>query len=193
MTSSCLPDRVHPSATDHLIMTEALLKYWHAPALVTAVSIDASGERVGHADNTGISDFGSRIALGTNGWRLAAATGHERRSFGFGGPVFGRNLEQETLQITGLAGRQYLLIIDDQQIGTFNEAQLGEGINLAVLTTPMAKQAATGACFDAKAQQRPRGPLAPRSSGSRGRCAGAQRRGAEESGHVGERTNPAAA
>lgn len=102
-------------------------------------------------------------------------------------------LEQETLQITGLAGRQYLLIIDDQQIGTFNEAQLGEGINLAVLTTPMAKQAATGACFDAKAQQRPRGPLAPRSSGSRGRCAGAQRRGAEESGHVGERTNPAAA
>jgi hypothetical protein len=37
-----LPDRVHPSPAGHLIMAVALLKAWHAPALVLDVTIDAS-------------------------------------------------------------------------------------------------------------------------------------------------------
>ena len=36
-----LPDRVHPGASGHLLMAEALLKAWHAPAEVTSVEIDA--------------------------------------------------------------------------------------------------------------------------------------------------------
>jgi lysophospholipase L1-like esterase len=43
-----IPDRVHPAPGGHLLMAEALLKAWHAPAMVTAVEIDAAepgGER----------------------------------------------------------------------------------------------------------------------------------------------------
>jgi hypothetical protein len=50
-------------------------------------------------------------------------------------------LDQETLQITGLAARRYAPKIDGQQIGTFTDSQLGAGVNLAVLATPMSKQA----------------------------------------------------
>ena len=37
-----IPDRVHPSAAGHLLLAEALLKAWNAPALVAAVEIDAA-------------------------------------------------------------------------------------------------------------------------------------------------------
>ena len=36
-----LPDRVHPDPLAHWVMAEALLKGWHAPALVSDVTIDA--------------------------------------------------------------------------------------------------------------------------------------------------------
>ncbi len=35
-----IPDRVHPGPAGHMIMAEALLKAWNAPALVTSVKID---------------------------------------------------------------------------------------------------------------------------------------------------------
>ncbi len=38
---------------------------------------------------------------------------------------------------------EYVLTIDDQEIGTFTDEQLAEGVNLAVLATPMSRQAET--------------------------------------------------
>jgi hypothetical protein len=51
-------------------------------------------------------------------------------------------LNQQTLKVTGLSAATYTLKIDDDEIGSFTSEQLGQGINLAVLSTPMAKQAA---------------------------------------------------
>src|SRR5205823_482023 len=50
-----IPDRVHPAAPGHLVMAAALLKAWNAPAIVTAVTIDAPGRRVVHEENTRVS------------------------------------------------------------------------------------------------------------------------------------------
>src|ERR1041385_6449039 len=41
-----IPDRVHPGPGGHLLMAAELLKSWHAPALVSAVEIDASAKKV---------------------------------------------------------------------------------------------------------------------------------------------------
>jgi hypothetical protein len=51
-------------------------------------------------------------------------------------------LDQEPLKVTGLASARYALKIDGEKVGDFTQQQLQEGINLATLPTPMAKQAA---------------------------------------------------
>ena len=44
-------DRVHPGPGGQLLMAEALLKAWNAPALVTSVEIDAANGKVVQAEN----------------------------------------------------------------------------------------------------------------------------------------------
>src|SRR5947209_3258786 len=52
-----VPDRVHPAPGGHLLMAEALLKAWNAPAIVTAVALDASAPSVARQENTRVSDL----------------------------------------------------------------------------------------------------------------------------------------
>jgi hypothetical protein len=49
-------------------------------------------------------------------------------------------LNQETLRVTGLQAANYSLKINGSAVGSFTREQLAEGINLAALPTPMAKQ-----------------------------------------------------
>ena len=50
-------------------------------------------------------------------------------------------LNEEPLKVTGLAVGRYKLTIDSDEVGTFSEAELAQGVNLAILDTPMSKQA----------------------------------------------------
>lgn len=52
-----IPGRIHPSAAGELVMAQALLKAWNAPATVTAVTIDAGKGAVVQEDNTKVSDL----------------------------------------------------------------------------------------------------------------------------------------
>src|SRR5881394_4186515 len=53
------------------------------------------------------------------------------------------SLDHEVLKITGLDAGRYSLHIDGgKPVGTFTREQLNEGLNLALLPTPMSKQAA---------------------------------------------------
>jgi hypothetical protein len=49
-------------------------------------------------------------------------------------------LNQQTLRIRGLEGARYTLKINAGVVGSFSREQLEEGLNLAGLPTPMAKQ-----------------------------------------------------
>ena len=51
-------------------------------------------------------------------------------------------LNQQTLLIRGLQGAKYTLKINGATAGSFSREELGKGINLAALPTPMAAQAA---------------------------------------------------
>lgn len=60
-----IPGRIHPSAVGELVMAQALLKAWQAPATVTSVSIDAAAHRVVRSGNTKVT------ALAAQGGGLA--------------------------------------------------------------------------------------------------------------------------
>src|SRR4029079_788540 len=114
--------------------------------VVTSVEIDAAGAKVVHADNTQVSGLknGSQI-----GWMQADAalpmpldSKDEVMALALKASDFVKTLNQQPLKVTGLSAARYALKIDQTEVGTFTKEQLAEGVNLALLTTPMAKQAA---------------------------------------------------
>jgi lysophospholipase L1-like esterase len=141
-----LPDRVHPAPAGHLLLAEALLKTWNAPAIVTSVEIDAAGQRVVRADRTQITDLdlGQRISWvqADEALPMPLDVNDETIALVLRASDFVTALNQETLKVTGLTAARYSLKIDGRSVGSFTKEDLGEGVNLATLATPMSKQAA---------------------------------------------------
>jgi lysophospholipase L1-like esterase len=141
-----LPDRVHPGPGGHLIMAEALLKAWNAPALVSAVTIDAQAGK-GDGQNARVEKV-SKGADGTLSWTakedaLPFPLDNDDPAFQLAlkSSDFVDALDKETLTVTNLAAPSYTLKIDGQEVGTFTKEDLAAGVNLAPLPTPMQKQA----------------------------------------------------
>jgi lysophospholipase L1-like esterase len=141
-----IPDRVHPGAGGHLLMAAELLKSWHSPALVSAVEIDVNSKKVADARGTRVSELkaGSEVSWTQLDEALPMPVD-------FNDPVvalavkssdFIEALNQQTLKVTGLSAGNFSLKIDGEEAGSFTKEQLADGINLATLPTPMAKQAA---------------------------------------------------
>ncbi len=146
LAQKIVPDRVHPGPDGHLIMAEAILKAWNAPATVAAVEIDVPDKHVVQATNTEVDGLASHE--GTLTWKQTDSA--LPMPYDLTNPVtalmlrcsdFIQALDQEPLRVTGLKAERYALKIDDENIGTFTREQLADGINLAQLSTPMNKQA----------------------------------------------------
>ena len=142
-----IPDRVHPGAAGHLLLAEALLKAWNAPALVAAAEIDAGRKEAVRQRNTHIADVeGSKTHLAWTQTDEALPMPLDRRdplvALVLQASDFMGALNQEPLTVRGLAAGRYTLKIDGEQAGAFSAEQLAQGINLAELATPMARQAA---------------------------------------------------
>ena len=76
-----IPDRVHPDPLAHWVMAEALLKAWHAPALVSSVTIDAAAPKVTDAQNATVEPVakdGDTSALDRDRQRPSPAAGEEQ-------------------------------------------------------------------------------------------------------------------
>ena len=136
-----IPDRVHPGPSGHLIMAEALLKSWRAPAVVTSVEIE--GNAVKRAENTTVSSLeGLTWTQMDTALPMPVDPKDQAMALAVSSSDFVEALNQQTLKVTGLADGLYTLKIDGEPVGDFQAAQLATGINLATLQTPMAKQAA---------------------------------------------------
>ncbi len=149
------PDRVHPGPSGQLIMAQSLLKAWNAPSLVSAVSIDAKDSRIISADNATVTDLarsGDAVTWTQLDKSLPFPISH--RSFvenlDFKDPTvalavkssdFFSALDRQPLKVDGLGAGDYTLSIDGAPVGTFSTYDLGSGVNLAELVTPMTKQA----------------------------------------------------
>lgn len=140
-----IPDRVHPGAAGHLLMAEALLKAWKAPALVAGVEIDAKNSKVLHQDNTRVTDLKAGKILE---WReddaalpMPVDLSDKLQQLAIHSSDFASALDEEPLVVKGLSPGKYKLNIDGETVGTFTDSELGQGLNLAMLQTPMMKQA----------------------------------------------------
>lgn len=140
-----LPDRVHPGPGGHLLMTGELLKAWGAPAVVTAVDIDAGRKTVERSVNTEVSNL-----TGGPAWRwtqfdralpMPINLKDKVTALAVGSSDFIEKLNQQTLRVAGLPAGRYTLTIDQEPAGTFGADELARGINLATLPTPMLRQA----------------------------------------------------
>jgi lysophospholipase L1-like esterase len=141
-----LPDRVHPGPAGHLLMAEALLKAWHAPATVASVEIDAAGSTVAHVTGAHVTDLtvGDRIQWSETDDALPMAVDTKDPAIALALRVsdFMDAMNEEPLKVVGLKAAKYTLKIDDTAVGDFSKEELAAGVNLAALPTPMAAQAA---------------------------------------------------
>ena len=146
VAAKLLPDRVHPDFGGHLLMAAALLQAWHAPALVTEVEIDARKKRVLRQDNTDASDLENKGGLTWTQLDRALPMPLDLKDpvmkLALDSSDFVDALDRQMLRVRGLGEGSYVLSIDGEAVGNFTAKQLAGGVNLALLPTPMARQAA---------------------------------------------------
>jgi lysophospholipase L1-like esterase len=141
-----VPDRVHPGPGGHLLMAEALLKAWNAPAVVSSVELDAGRKEAVRQVNVKLSDLRWGKEMSWTQTDEALPMPFDMRDATIALSVrssdFVETLNQQPLKIRGLASGRYTLRIDGEPVGSFGAEQLAAGINLAELPTPMSRQAA---------------------------------------------------
>jgi lysophospholipase L1-like esterase len=145
LAQKILPDRVHPGPGGHLLMAEALLRAWHAPAEITSVEIDAESKNVSAAVNTKVTDLRVDASLTWTQEDAALPMPVDPKdpilSLAVRASDFVEALDRQPLRITGLPRARYVLRIDGETAGSFSRLDLADGVNLALLPTPMLKQA----------------------------------------------------
>ncbi|HMD61620.1 MAG TPA: SGNH/GDSL hydrolase family protein [Opitutaceae bacterium] len=141
-----LTDRVHPAAAGHIVMGTVLLRAWRAPALVARVEIDAKAAKVVAAQNSVVSSLA--VAGGNVTWSELDASLPLPRNFADADTELAQkagadleSLDAEPMAVTGLTHGRYELRIDGEIVGTFSDAELASGVNLARYNTPMRWQA----------------------------------------------------
>ena len=137
-----VPDQIHPQEAGHLLMAATLLKSWNAPSLVSEVVIDSKTGDVKKSAGTKVSKTAAwewkqtdevlpmPINWGDPGVRLIADSAGILDA-----------IDDEMLTMTGLDSGSYSISIDGKEVGKASADDLGKGINLAKLPTPMVIQA----------------------------------------------------
>ena len=141
-----LPDRVHPDPPAHWVMAEALLKGWHAPALVSDVALDAHAGTVTDTRNASVSQLeqspdGLKWTELEYGLPLPLARSNAKDAMLLDFTGIEQKLNREILRVTGLNAGRYALSIDGDPVDTFSPEALEAGVNLADYATPMFHQA----------------------------------------------------
>lgn len=154
LAEKIIPDRIHPSAAGGLVMSAAILKAWNAPALVSAVEIDASHARASRHDNTQVTELQKKPILSwtqlDNALPMPFDPKDDALALVLRSSNIADSLDQQVLKITGLSAPKYALKIDSEEIGSWTREDLGQGVNLALLNTPMLRQALSVHAFSAR-------------------------------------------
>ncbi|MDP3849011.1 MAG: SGNH/GDSL hydrolase family protein [Luteolibacter sp.] len=138
------PDRVHPGPPGLLMMAWLFLKSQDAPSLVSHVKVDAAAGRVVAGDNAEVTAVVKRdggvtftVLAKALPFPVESAAGEMLALL----PI-GKDLNQELLEIGGLADGDYELKIDGTPVGRHTREELARGVNLAFNeATPQFKQA----------------------------------------------------
>lgn len=140
-----IPDRIHPSETGHWIMAAALMSAWHVSPIVSSVTLDAVRARAIGKDRTTVTNI-VKSAEGLEWTQLDDAL---PLPLDFNNAMTHMLLEisdigrvdQMMLCVRSLEAGQYQLSIDGKAIASMSSEELHNGVNLALLNTPMLQQA----------------------------------------------------
>ncbi|WP_446743322.1 SGNH/GDSL hydrolase family protein [Silvibacterium acidisoli] len=148
-----LSDHIHPSFGGSLILAESILKAWQARPVVSEVVLEASKDKAklkssqfatvsNLSSGTGLSwtQLDESLPLPFQQW-IDMWGGGASVSLAIKSSDVTTALNQQILKVHGMPGGTYSLRIDGTSVGAFNNDQLAEGINLAVLKTPATEQA----------------------------------------------------
>jgi len=143
-----LPDRVHPEQLAHWFLADAILKGWNAPAIVSSVTLDANTNSVLNAQNAQVTHLihnADRLSWTQLDGALPLPLDGKNVGVHFLRQMIDidKDLNQQPLKITGLKPGLYELDIDSHPMGNFTDVEFAQGINLALLPTPMLGQAFT--------------------------------------------------
>jgi len=145
LAEKIIPDRIHPSAAGGLVMAAAILEGWNSPAVVSAVEIDASRARVERQSNTRITELQRKPILSwtqeDNALPMPFDAEDDVLALVLRSSHIVESLDQQLLKLTGLPAPKYAVRIDGEEIGAWTREELARGVNLALLATPMLKQA----------------------------------------------------
>jgi lysophospholipase L1-like esterase len=143
--SKLLPDRVHPAAAGHLLMSEALLKAWNAPSLVSSVTIDAAAGKVEESQKASVTNLKTDGGLSWDevegSLPMALDPKDKLLPLALASSDYLDALDREMLKVSGLKPGRYALKIDGASAGTYEADDLDKGVNLATADTPMLHQA----------------------------------------------------
>ncbi len=134
-TMKAFPDSVHTAPAGALLMAHTILIGLHAPAIVSDLEIDASGQKVGKAthckaaivagDANGVTFERTDEALPlpvSKDWRPMLPYVDQLKDLNFYG-----------LKVAGLKEGKYALSIDGKEVGSYAANDLAAGVNLGNL------------------------------------------------------------
>jgi lysophospholipase L1-like esterase len=141
-----ISDRIHPGPPVALVLAQALLQAWNAPAVVAEVEIDAASKSATVQVNTRVSDVrgadGVSWTQSDEALPMPLETADPLVALVLRSSDFMASVNRQPLRVKGLTPGRYALRIDGHAVGTFDSDRLSTGIDLAELPTPMAQQAA---------------------------------------------------
>lgn len=126
-------DRVHPEAAAHLLMAYLFLDQTGAPSDVWRLSIDATKLTVVSQNNCEASELECKedcVTFSNRELALPWPFIEEAKAAYALAPITER-LNQQVLQISGLATGRYDLAINDAVVGTYSHDEMQRGVNLA--------------------------------------------------------------
>lgn len=149
----CGGDRIHPDNDGHMVMAYLFLKaQGFAGKGVADMEINANKKQAVKAENCAITNI-KKIGKDLSFDYLAEALPYpldtvargwgQKKSQAMAAEVipFMEEMNREMLKVTGLSGK-YKLLIDDEEVGTWDAGDLAKGINLAAESrTPQYQQA----------------------------------------------------
>lgn len=141
--TTLIPDAVHPGPGGHLVMAYTILKGFGVSSLVSAVTVNAAAKTV-DAQNADASKL--NVTAGLVSFDLLAKS----LPFPYAPDSvavldvlpFTKDLNRETLTVSGLAPGRYTLAIDGTVVAGFSADELAAGVDLSSnATTPQYAQA----------------------------------------------------
>lgn len=145
LAGALLPDRIHPSPAGHWVMAAALAEGLKIDPIVSSVSLrlpdgtveTSHGSTVTqvHVDANKITWTQQDVAV-----PLPLELNDPFIQFLFRVSDLAK-IDREILRVTGLGAERYTLFIDNDKVGTFTRDELGAGVNLARVQTPIEQQA----------------------------------------------------